>query len=61
VKLDEARYPLPPAVIVHQKVLIAAYENGMPFQPQIIDLGDATSRAKLVERWPLAKFSCVAG
>ena len=38
------------------KVLIALYENGTEFWPQIIDLGDAMSRAKLIELWPLAKF-----
>lgn len=38
------------------KVLIALYENGTKFQPQIIDLGDAASRAELIELWPLAKF-----
>ena len=38
------------------KVLIALYENDTPFQPRIIDLGDAASRARLIELWPLAKF-----
>jgi glutathione S-transferase len=38
------------------KALIALYENGTEFQPQIIDLGDAVSRGQLVNLWPLAKF-----
>lgn len=38
------------------KVIIALYENGTKFRPQIIDLGDAESRARLIELWPLAKF-----
>jgi glutathione S-transferase len=38
------------------KALIALYENGTEFQLQIIDLGDATSRAQLANLWPLAKF-----
>lgn len=38
------------------KVLIAFYENATPFHPQIVDLGDSASRAKLAQVWPLAKF-----
>jgi glutathione S-transferase len=38
------------------KALIALYENGTEFRPQIIDLGDAASRAQLADLWPLAKF-----
>ena len=29
-----------------QKALIALYENDTPFEPQIVNLGDATSRAE---------------
>ncbi|MDI1480325.1 glutathione S-transferase family protein [Polyangium sp. y55x31] len=39
-----------------QKVLIALYENGTPFEPRRIDLGDPASRAELAAVWPLAKF-----
>ncbi|MEQ1438773.1 glutathione S-transferase family protein [Fontimonas sp. SYSU GA230001] len=39
-----------------QKVLIALYENGTPFEREFIDLADPASRAKLVELWPPAKF-----
>ncbi|MBS0564799.1 MAG: glutathione S-transferase family protein [Proteobacteria bacterium] len=38
------------------KVLVALYENGTAFDPVIVDLGDATSRALLVAEWPLGKF-----
>ena len=38
------------------KVLIALYENGTPFEPQIVDLGDAASRAAFLEVWPIGKF-----
>jgi glutathione S-transferase len=38
------------------KALIALYENGTEFQPQIIDLGDAASQAQLADLWPLTKF-----
>jgi glutathione S-transferase len=39
-----------------QKVLVALYENGTPFEPQIVDLGDETSRADFKKIWPLGKF-----
>ena len=39
-----------------QKVLIALYENGTPFEGRVIDLGDPESRAELEAVWPLAKF-----
>ncbi len=39
-----------------QKVLIALYENGTPFEGRVIDLGDPASRAELEAVWPLAKF-----
>ncbi len=32
-----------------QKVLVALYENDMPFEPHIIDLGDEASRAELTK------------
>jgi glutathione S-transferase len=39
-----------------QKVLVALYENGTPFEPRIIDLGNATERAELEKLWPIGKF-----
>ncbi len=39
-----------------QKVLVALYENGTPFEGRVIDLGDANSRAELARVWPLTKF-----
>jgi glutathione S-transferase len=39
-----------------QKVLIALYENGTPFAPRIVDLGDEKQRAALLKLWPIGKF-----
>jgi glutathione S-transferase len=39
-----------------QKVLIALYEGGIAFEPHLVDLGDAESRAAFEQLWPLAKF-----
>ena len=39
-----------------QKVLIALYENGTPFEPHIVDLADEASRAELRNIWPIGKF-----
>ena len=39
-----------------QKVLIALYENGTPFEPEVVDLGNPDSRATFAAVWPLAKF-----
>jgi len=38
------------------KVLIALYEQGTPFTPHLVDLGDSAARAAFQARWPLAKF-----
>lgn len=38
------------------KALIALYENDTPFEPIVVDLGDAASRASFQKVWPLAKF-----
>jgi glutathione S-transferase len=38
------------------KPLIALYENGTPFEPQLVDLGDAASRAAFLKIWPIGKF-----
>lgn len=39
-----------------QKVLIAFYEGGVAFEPEIVDLGEPQSRAAFAAIWPLAKF-----
>ena len=38
------------------KTLVAFYENGTPFQPLIVNLGDEAERAALAKLWPFAKF-----
>ena len=37
------------------KALIAFYENDTPFEPVIVDLGDAASTAAFRAVWPMAK------
>jgi glutathione S-transferase len=39
-----------------QKALIALYEAGAPFTPQIVDLRDEKDRAAFVKLWPIGKF-----
>jgi glutathione S-transferase len=39
-----------------QKALIAFYENDTPFEPHIVDLGDAASSAAFKKIWPIGKF-----
>ena len=39
-----------------QKVLVALYENGTPFKPNIVDLADPASAAALKALWPIGKF-----
>ena len=39
-----------------QKALIALYEHGIAFEPQIVDLGDETERADFLKVWPVGKF-----
>jgi glutathione S-transferase len=39
-----------------QKALMALYENGTPFTPKIINLGDPASANELKRVWPLGKF-----
>jgi glutathione S-transferase len=39
-----------------QKVLIALYENGTPFTPHFINLGDAGDRDALRQLWPIVRF-----
>lgn len=38
------------------KVLIALYENAVPFRPVIVDLGDPSSAAAVLARWPAGKI-----
>lgn len=38
------------------KVLVALYENETPFEPLLVDLGDAASAASFKAIWPIAKF-----
>jgi glutathione S-transferase len=39
-----------------QKVLIALYENGTPFEPHILNFQDEASRREFLELWPIGKF-----
>ncbi len=39
-----------------QKVLVALYENGTPFTPHLVNLGDPDERADFLKLWPLGKF-----
>jgi len=41
------------------KVLVALYENETPFQPQLVDLGNADERAAFFALAPLGKFPVV--
>ena len=38
------------------KALIALYENGTPFEPHIVDLGDPMANAAFKKIWPIGKF-----
>ena len=38
------------------KALIALYENGTPFTPNLVDLGNPAERAALVKLWGIGKF-----
>jgi glutathione S-transferase len=38
------------------KALIALYENGTLFVPNLVDLGDEAERAALLKLWPIGKF-----
>jgi glutathione S-transferase len=39
-----------------QKVLIALYENGTPFEKQVVNLGDPDSSSAFRKRWPVGKM-----
>ncbi|HEV7784082.1 MAG TPA: glutathione S-transferase family protein, partial [Thermoanaerobaculia bacterium] len=38
------------------KALIALYEAGTPFEPRLVNLGDADSRAALRALWPIGRI-----
>jgi glutathione S-transferase len=38
------------------KALIALYENGIPFTPQLVELHKAESREPFLKLWPVGKF-----
>jgi glutathione S-transferase len=38
------------------KVLIALYENAIPFAPHVVNLGDPAARDEFRKIWPFAKF-----
>jgi glutathione S-transferase len=38
------------------KALIALYENGTPFTPNLVNLGDSAQRAALLALWPIGRF-----
>ena len=38
------------------KALIALYEKDLPFEPRMVDFGDAASRAAFEALWPVAKI-----
>ena len=38
------------------KALISLYENGIPFTPKLVDLGNPAERAALLKLWPIGKF-----
>lgn len=39
-----------------QKVLIALYENGTPFEPKIVDLGNEVQRSEFRTIWPVGRM-----
>ena len=39
-----------------QKVLIALYENEIPFKPHLVDLGDPSAREAFRAIWPIGRF-----
>src|ERR1044072_2529994 len=41
------------------KALIALYENGTPFEPIVVDLGNAESRDAFAKVWPMMKFPVI--
>ena len=41
------------------KALIALYENGTPFEPVFVDLGDAAAREAFYKLWPMGQFPVI--
>jgi glutathione S-transferase len=41
------------------KVLIALYENDTPFEPILVNLGDAAEREAFLKLWPIGKFPVI--
>lgn len=41
------------------KALIPLYENGTPFEPVVVNLGDQESRAAFLKLWPVGKFPVI--
>jgi len=41
------------------KALIALYENATPFEPVLVDLQDAASRAAFLKIWPIGQFPVI--
>jgi glutathione S-transferase len=39
-----------------QKALVALYENGTPFEPHLVDLGDPSANARFKSLWPIGKM-----
>ena len=37
-------------------MLVALYENGTPFEPRIVDLGDPADKAEVLAAWPVGKI-----
>jgi glutathione S-transferase len=42
-----------------QKVLVALYETGAPFTPQIVNLMDPVDRGNFLKLWPIGKFPVI--
>jgi glutathione S-transferase len=41
------------------KVLIALYENDTPFEPVLVNLGDAAEREAFLKLWPVGRFPVI--
>jgi len=41
------------------KALIALYENDTPFEPVVVNLGEAASRAAFLDIWPIGQFPVI--
>ena len=41
------------------KALIALYENGTPFEPVVVNLGEPESRAAFLDVWPIGQFPVI--